>query len=120
MARLVPPHHPGAAGLCVPGYHPRPGQRPQAHKGGHGGLTGGLGLLPLTVPEVRRLLVALVWALRSSRASCWPGHDGADAIRPAPGAHITTAAKDKCGWSTKECWDYPVPRLGRPARARRR
>ena len=33
----------------------------QAHKGGRGGLTGGLGLLPLTVPEVRRLLVALVW-----------------------------------------------------------
>jgi hypothetical protein len=31
------------------------------HKGGPGGLTGGLGLLPLTVPEVRRLLVALVW-----------------------------------------------------------
>jgi hypothetical protein len=30
-------------------------------KGGPGGLTGGLGLLPLTVPEVRRLLVALVW-----------------------------------------------------------
>jgi len=28
-------------------------------KGG-GGLTGGLGLLPLTVPAVRRLLVALV------------------------------------------------------------
>jgi hypothetical protein len=30
-------------------------------QGGRGGLTGGLGLLPLTVPEVRRLLVALVW-----------------------------------------------------------
>jgi hypothetical protein len=26
-----------------------------------GGLSGGLGLLPLTAPEVRRLLVALVW-----------------------------------------------------------
>jgi hypothetical protein len=25
------------------------------------GLSGGLGLLPLTVPEVRRLLVALAW-----------------------------------------------------------
>jgi hypothetical protein len=30
-------------------------------KGGRGGLTSQLGLLPLTVPEVRRLLVALVW-----------------------------------------------------------
>jgi len=28
---------------------------------GPGGLTSQLGLLPLTVPEVRRLLVALVW-----------------------------------------------------------
>ena len=35
--------------------------QPRAGKGGHGGLNGGLGLLPLTVPEVRRLLVALVW-----------------------------------------------------------
>jgi hypothetical protein len=34
---------------------------PQRAKGGHSGLSGGLGLLPLTVPEVRRLLVALVW-----------------------------------------------------------
>jgi hypothetical protein len=30
-------------------------------KGGCGGLTSQLGLLPLTVPEVRRLLIALVW-----------------------------------------------------------
>jgi hypothetical protein len=30
-------------------------------RGGHGDLSGGLGLLPLTVPEARRLLVALVW-----------------------------------------------------------
>jgi len=32
-----------------------------AQRGGRGGLTSQLGLLPLTVPEVRRLLVALVW-----------------------------------------------------------
>jgi len=31
--------------------------------GGRGGLSGGLGLLLLTVPEVRRLLVALVWTV---------------------------------------------------------
>ena len=35
------------------GRHPHPGHQPRAHKGGRGGLTGGLGLLPLTVPEVR-------------------------------------------------------------------
>jgi len=75
---------------------------PQRAKGGHGSVNGGLGLLPLTVPEVRRLLVALVWTTPSSPASCWPGHDGADAIRPAPGAHTTTDAKGKCGWSTSE------------------
>jgi DDE superfamily endonuclease len=62
MAGLVSPYHPGAAGPCVPGRHPHQGHRPRAHKGGHGGVNGGLGLLPLTVPEVRRLLVALVWA----------------------------------------------------------
>jgi hypothetical protein len=61
VAGLVPPHHPGPAGPCVPGRHPHPGHQPRAHKGGRGGLNGGLGLLPLTVPEVRRLLVALVW-----------------------------------------------------------
>jgi len=36
-------------------HHRRP------RKGGRSGLTAQLGLLPLTVPEVRRLLVALVW-----------------------------------------------------------
>ena len=61
MAGLVSPHHPGAAGARVLGRHPRQGRRLRAGKGGHGGLNGGLGLLPLTVPEVRRLLVALVW-----------------------------------------------------------
>jgi hypothetical protein len=34
---------------------------PERTKGGHRSLNGGLGLLPLTVPEVRRLLLALVW-----------------------------------------------------------
>jgi hypothetical protein len=61
VAGLVPPHHVGAAGARVPGRHPRPGHQPRAGKGGRGRLTGELGLLPLTVPEVRRLLVALVW-----------------------------------------------------------
>jgi hypothetical protein len=45
------------------GRHPRPGHHRRAHKGGYGSPRGGLGLLPLTVPEVRRLLVALVWTV---------------------------------------------------------
>jgi hypothetical protein len=61
MAGLVPAHHPGVVGPCLPGRHPHQGHQRQPRKGGRGGLTRGLGLLPLTVPEVRRLLVALVW-----------------------------------------------------------
>ena len=61
MARLVPAHHPGPAGPCLPGRHPHQGHQQQPRKGGRGSLTSQLGLLPLTVPEVRRLLVALVW-----------------------------------------------------------
>jgi hypothetical protein len=60
LARLVPAHHPGTAGPRVPDRHPRPGHHHRVGKGG-GGLTGGPGMLPLTVPEVRRLLVALIW-----------------------------------------------------------
>jgi hypothetical protein len=40
---------------------PAPPASRLAPRGGRGSLSGGLGLLPLTVPEVRRLLVALVW-----------------------------------------------------------
>ena len=43
------------------GRHPRSGYQPGRVKGGIRSLAGGLGLLPLTVLEVRRLLVALVW-----------------------------------------------------------
>jgi hypothetical protein len=57
---LVPARHLVDAGPGVPGRHPHPGHR-RPRKGGRGGLTSQLGLLPLTVPEVRRLLVALVW-----------------------------------------------------------
>jgi hypothetical protein len=82
------------------GRHPRPGHQPRAGKGGHGSLSCGLGLLPLTVPEVRRLLVRWCGPARSGRAWCWPGRGGVDAIRPVPGAHTTTVAKGKWGWST--------------------
>jgi hypothetical protein len=52
-----------------------------------------------------------VWTTRSGRASCWPGHDGADAIRPGQGAHTTTDAKDKCGWSTRTARRGYAPRM---------
>jgi hypothetical protein len=61
LAGLVPAHHPGLVGPRLLGRHSSQGHHEQGRKGGRGGLTGGLGLLPLTVPEVRRLLVALVW-----------------------------------------------------------
>ena len=61
LARLVPAHHPGVVGPCLPGRYPHHGRHWRRRKGGRGGLTSQLGLLPLTVPEVRRLLVALVW-----------------------------------------------------------
>jgi hypothetical protein len=61
LAGLVPAHHPGLVGPCLPGRHPHHGRHWRRRKGGCGGLTSQLGLLPLTVPEVRRLLVALVW-----------------------------------------------------------
>jgi hypothetical protein len=63
VAGLVSAHHPDAAGARVPGRHPRPCQQRRRCKGGRRGLTGGLGVAPLTVPEVRRLLVALVWTM---------------------------------------------------------
>jgi hypothetical protein len=48
--------------LAMPSWSsPAPRPAPATPKGGRGGLTSQLGLLPLTVPEVRRLLVALVW-----------------------------------------------------------
>jgi hypothetical protein len=50
------------------------------------------------VPEVRRLLVALVWTTPASLASCWPGHDGDAATKPAPAAHTINDANNKCGW----------------------
>ena len=61
LAGLVPAHHPGVVGPRLPGRHPDHGHHRRAGKGGRGRLTSQLGLLPLTVPEVRRLLVALVW-----------------------------------------------------------
>jgi hypothetical protein len=55
--RLVSAHHPGPTGPCFAGRHLHQGHQQQRHEGGRGGLTSGLGLLPLTIPEVGRLLV---------------------------------------------------------------
>ena len=79
---------------------PAPRPAPATPKGGRGGLTSQLGLLPLTVPEVRRLLVALVWTSPIPPGFVWPGHDGDAATRPAPAAHTTNDANNKSGWST--------------------
>ena len=93
-------HRPGSAGPCLPSRHPHPGHwRPR--KGGRGGLTSQLGLLPLTVPEVAASWWPWCGQHRSSRAGCWPGHAGADAIRPEHDAHTTSDANSKCGWSIK-------------------
>ena len=56
LARLVSARHLGSARPRLPGRHPRP-----TRKGGRRSLNVGPGLLPLTVPEGRRLLTYLVW-----------------------------------------------------------
>jgi hypothetical protein len=70
-------------------------------KGGRGGLTRGLGLLPLNVPEVRRLLVALVWTAPVQPGLVLAWSRWRDAIRPERDAHTTSDANVKCGWNTK-------------------
>jgi hypothetical protein len=92
---------------------PSPAPRPAAPagKGGHSGLSGRLGLLPPTVPEVRRLLVALVWT--PGAAGLGPGGGG---IRP--GAAVpTTSDANRSGdaWAT----DAPSVRVSGVLVARR-
>jgi hypothetical protein len=62
VAGLVPPHHLGAADAFLAVTRAR-ATSPERARRGHGSLTGGLSLLPLTVPAVGRLLVALVWII---------------------------------------------------------
>ena len=61
----VPAHHPGDAGPRLPGGGPAPGvgTRRSGRKGGCPSLDEKLipRLIPLTVPEVRRLLYRLIW-----------------------------------------------------------
>ena len=63
MGRLVPPHHLGDAGPRLLGGGPAPGERAlQRQKGGEPEWDEAL--IPLTVPEVRRLLYHLIWQSR--------------------------------------------------------
>ena len=55
-------------------------------------MSGALGLLPLTVPEIRRLLVALVWTIPVQPAFVLAGHGGAAATRPALGVPTISGA----------------------------
>jgi len=57
MGRLVSPHHAGVACPCRPRCDPGP--RRGVRKRGNPRLRDGL--IPLTVPEVRRLLYGLIW-----------------------------------------------------------
>jgi hypothetical protein len=69
MGWLVPPHHVGIAGSCLPEcdacVRNRAGHRKRGSQAEGtlfaAGLQGPQGLLPLTVPKVQRLLLALVW-----------------------------------------------------------
>ena len=83
MGRLVPAHHPADAGAGVSGGDPAPGDA----TGGKGGCYGpDEELIPLTVPEVRRLLTRLVWTENHPTElvllwSLWRRHHQAQARR---------------------------------------
>jgi len=64
-------------------------------------LTGGLGLLPLTVPEVRRLLVALVWTapVQPGLVLAWSRWRRRHQARARRAHYQHTNAK--CGWSIR-------------------
>jgi hypothetical protein len=57
----------------------------------------GLGLLPLTVPEVRRLLVALVWTARVQPGLVLAWSRWRRRHQAQPGAHTTGNASSKAG-----------------------
>src|SRR5262249_14598067 len=56
VGRVVPARHPGPVRPRPADSRPRPGGAPPARA-----VKGGPPLIPLTVPEVRRLLLRLVW-----------------------------------------------------------
>jgi hypothetical protein len=88
--------------LAMPSWSsPAPRPAPATTQRGGGGLTSQLGLLPLTVPEVRRLPIALVWTTPLQPGFVLPGHGGGVVTRLAPAADTTNDANNKCGWSTR-------------------
>ena len=63
---LVPAHHPGDAGPSLSGGGQAPGNGPRMAGRKGGCRSRDEGLIPLTVPEVRRLLTRLVWTATPS------------------------------------------------------
>ena len=64
-------------------------------------------LIPITAPEVRRLLTRLVWTENQLPDfilswSCCPGRGGEGATKPEPANAITNAACQICDCSTSE------------------
>ena len=66
---------------------------------GRRSLNVGPGLLPLTVPEVRRLLTTSSGRHQPTLACASAGHAGADGIKPEPDAPTTNTGSSRC-WST--------------------
>ena len=86
MGWLVPAYHPGDAGPRLPGGNKTSGvgARMLQEKGGCPGLDESL--IPMTVPEVRRLLTRLVWTANHPAElvlswSLWRRHHQAQARR---------------------------------------
>jgi hypothetical protein len=69
---------------------------------GQGNLNGGLGVLPLTALEVRRVLVALVWAIPVTPGFVLAGPVGIGASGPLP----TVLDKSKLAQYSKAKWSY--------------
>lgn len=73
----------GDAGPCLPHRHHRRGRR---RKGAPRTVEE---LIPLTVPEVGRLLAGLIWQHNKPLIPSSTGHPGCDYARPAPGDATT-------------------------------
>jgi hypothetical protein len=69
---------------------------PERTRGDADHLSGGLGLLPLTVPRSGGCWSRWSGPPRSGPAWCWPGPGGVAATRPPPDAHTTSDANHTC------------------------
>jgi hypothetical protein len=79
LALLVPLHHPGHAlhGILTVIAARERTRRQGSHQDRHG-------LMPLTVPEVRRLFAKLSPTLPTTSPTGWPGPGGDADAKPAP------------------------------------